>query len=172
VNEDGEFAAVAEGSGAAYISIWRKGFEKQGDSYPVFVINGYAKLSKTTHTSTSDEVEDITGGHPSSPSCIIRRTCRPSWYPVRAIQHQPLKTCSVTLQSSTVYSILLRGILAFSHIKLVEAGRALTIVTLVVLVRLRSWRNRVSRVFGAKVSFKNAMRAGDAASVWTFLRFR
>ena len=48
----------------------------------------------------------------------------------------------------------------------------LTIVTFVVLDRLRSCKKRVSRVFGAKVSFKKAIRAEEAASVWIFLRFR
>lgn len=36
---------------------------------------------------------------------------------------------------------------------------------------LRSWRNRTSRVFGAKVSFKKAMSAADTQSVCIFLRF-
>jgi hypothetical protein len=45
-------------------------------------------------------------------------------------------------------------------------------VTLELVERRRSCRNRVSSVFGANVSFKNEMRAGEAASVWIFLRFR
>jgi hypothetical protein len=32
--------------------------------------------------------------------------------------------------------------------------------------------NRVSRVFGANVSLRKEMRAGDAASVWIFFRFK
>jgi len=45
-------------------------------------------------------------------------------------------------------------------------------VTLVVADRLRSCMNRVSRVFGANVSLRKEMRAGDAASVWIFFRFK
>lgn len=45
-------------------------------------------------------------------------------------------------------------------------------VTFVPEERLRSWRNKVSSVFGARVSFKNEMRAGEVVSVWTFLRFK
>ena len=38
--------------------------------------------------------------------------------------------------------------------------------------RFLSCKNKVSNVFGARVSFKNEIRAEDAASVWIFLRFR
>ena len=48
----------------------------------------------------------------------------------------------------------------------------LTIVTVVPAERFRSWRNSVSRVLGAKVSFKKEIKAGEAASVCIFFRFR
>jgi hypothetical protein len=48
----------------------------------------------------------------------------------------------------------------------------LTIVTPAPEERFRSCKNKVSKVLGARVSFKNEIKADEAASVWIFLRFK